>query len=101
MPAREITRLHALGNSVREIADQVRLSKSVVGRFVRERGLSQLRDNPSVPATTHTSRDFSLEGLCAVQLSQLSLFLGGGQWDRLPPTGNTAEVSRVRSGEKQ
>jgi hypothetical protein len=34
---REITRLLALGNSVREIADQVRLSKSVVGRFVRER----------------------------------------------------------------
>jgi DNA-binding NarL/FixJ family response regulator len=32
---REITHLLGLGNSVREIAEQVNLSKSVVGRFVR------------------------------------------------------------------
>jgi hypothetical protein len=35
--AKEITRLHAIGKSVREIAAEVRLSKSVVGRFVKEK----------------------------------------------------------------
>jgi hypothetical protein len=35
--AKEITRLHASGKSVREIAADVRLSKSVVGRFVKDR----------------------------------------------------------------
>jgi hypothetical protein len=35
--AKEITRLLAEGKSVREIAADVKLSKSVVGRFIRER----------------------------------------------------------------
>jgi hypothetical protein len=48
---REIVRLHAAGRSIREIAGEVKLSKSVVGRFVRER--TGVPDGGTVPRPAH------------------------------------------------